>query len=222
MARKILVASVLAVLLTTVGSSTEICRRRDYSSERSIIRITAGLGLGALFGEREVAGDGLDKLELIARPTFYIDGEKAEIWPVLLRLLMYIVDIKHDGEVQWVYVLRYEDFVVNRWTIVRDGYVHLITTINEPVARISWARLDTWARESTSGTRVQNNLTVSTPYGNRCGLVRRIAVRTATPILDDALLRIEREALSVFETGRSSKVAQVFADWYKSRRDRFR
>jgi hypothetical protein len=207
----------VVALLATSSYATEIARRRDYNSERSIIRITAGLALGAMLGEREVAGGGLDNLSLAAPPTFYIDGERADFWDTMLRLAMYIIDIKHDGEVQWVYVMRYDKYQVNRWTIVRDGYVHLITTINEPVARISWARLDTWAIESTSGTSVQNVLTVSTPYGNRCGCVRRIAVRTATPILDQALWRIESEALGVFEIGKSSKIAQVFADWYRSR-----
>lgn len=200
------------------ANGTEVCRRRDYQSERSIARVVGGLGLGVVFGE----GKGLEQnaLRLVSRPVFYLDGEESNMWRVLLRMGLYILDLKHDGEVQYVYVLEYEGLRLNRWTIIRDGYVHAITIIPEPMARMSWARLDTYAYESGSGTLIRNKLTISTPYGNRCCLVRRIVYREAVPPMDNALWKIENEAVELFEDGQTSPIVRAFASWYLSRRGR--
>jgi hypothetical protein len=245
----------VVVFAATAVHGTEVARRRDYHSDRSIERIVSGLGLGALhrgldtqdFGDlltpenverikdlvgmlRERAGPGkrdlgLENLSLVRGPTFYVDGERATIWQAAFRVLLYALDLKEDGQVQWAYVLKYRYvqggyyrwLTINRWTIIQNDYVHGITILPQPMARMSWARLDTHARENGSGTNIRNVLTISTPYGNRCGLVRRIVYRKAVPPMDNALYRIENEALSLFEQGRTSPIARSFAKWYLSR-----
>lgn len=219
-------ALTLAVIAALAGlyygmrdaGGTEVSRQRDYYSERSVERITAGLGLGALVGAEK--GMAADSLRLARSPVFYVDGEQATLWRALLRMLLYVVDFKGAGEVQYNYALTYNGLQINRWTIIRAGYVHAITIIPSPAARMSWARLDTYANESSSGTRIRNQLTISTPYGNRCGLVRRIVYREAIPLMDKALWTIEDKAVKLFEAGRTSPIVRAFADWYLRRSNR--
>jgi hypothetical protein len=205
----------VVVFAATAVHGTEVSRQRTYDSERNIERIVGAMGLGVLFGDLQG-----DELELARGPTFYVDGEQTTIWWALSRTLLYSLDLKQTGHVQWAYVLRYDDLTVQRWTIVQDGYIHGITILPQPMARMSWARLDTYARESASGTSIRNVLTISTPYGNRCGLVRRIVHKEAKVPMDNALWKIENEALSLFEQGRTSPIARSFVNWYLSRSGR--
>lgn len=205
----------LVLLVPSLVKATEVGRYRVYNSDRTIFRIVGGIGAGLLLGE-----GGHDAVELIKEPQIEINGEPGKIWHALLWMTGFVLDLDLDGEVKYNYTLAYRGIPVHRQTTIKDGYVRAKTTISAPMNLVDWAVLITEAREHSSGTQIVNTLWISTRYGNRCRLVRRIVHRRAGPELCGALRKIESGAKQYFDTGTSHPMVRTFVDEYLSRSKR--